>query len=56
MSKLIDKYTYRVEWDNDDKIHIANCLESVALAIAIDFINRFAIGSPICRTIGCITS
>ena len=31
MGKLIDKYTYRVEWDNDDKIHIANCLEFPSL-------------------------
>lgn len=31
MSKLIDKYTYRVEWDEDDKIHVVHCLEFPSL-------------------------
>lgn len=27
MKDLIDKYTYRVEWSEEDKTHIATCLE-----------------------------
>jgi len=28
----IKKYTYRIEWSEDDKIHIARCLEFPSLA------------------------
>ena len=28
---LIDKYTYRVEWSEEDKVHIARCLEFPSL-------------------------
>jgi predicted HicB family RNase H-like nuclease len=31
MIKLIDKYTYRVEWEEEDKVHIAYCLEFPSL-------------------------
>lgn len=27
-----DKYTYRIEWSNDDQLHIARCLEFPSLA------------------------
>jgi predicted HicB family RNase H-like nuclease len=27
----IDKYTYRVEWSEEDKVHIARCLEFPSL-------------------------
>lgn len=26
-NNVIEKYTYRVEWSEDDKVHIARCLE-----------------------------
>jgi predicted HicB family RNase H-like nuclease len=29
---LVDKYTYRVEWSEDDRVHIARCLEFPSLA------------------------
>ncbi|MDR1900833.1 MAG: type II toxin-antitoxin system HicB family antitoxin [Treponema sp.] len=29
--KLIDKYTYRVEWSQEDNVHIARCLEFPSL-------------------------
>ena len=32
MNKIIEKYTYRIEWSEDDKIHIARCLEFPSLA------------------------
>ncbi len=25
--KIIEKYTYRVEWSEEDQLHIARCLE-----------------------------
>ncbi|MBN1115348.1 MAG: type II toxin-antitoxin system HicB family antitoxin [Oligoflexia bacterium] len=28
---MIDKYTYRVEWSEEDKVHLANCLEFPSL-------------------------
>lgn len=31
MGKISDKYTYRVEWDEDDKIHLVHCLEFPSL-------------------------
>jgi predicted HicB family RNase H-like nuclease len=31
-NKLIDKYTYRVEWSEEDGAHIAYCLEFPSLA------------------------
>lgn len=27
MKNLVDKYTYRVEWSEEDGVHIATCLE-----------------------------
>ncbi|MDR0642722.1 MAG: type II toxin-antitoxin system HicB family antitoxin [Treponema sp.] len=30
-NNLIDKYTYRVEWSEEDKVHIARCLEFPSL-------------------------
>jgi predicted HicB family RNase H-like nuclease len=30
-NSLIEKYTYRVEWSEEDKIHIARCLEFPSL-------------------------
>ena len=29
--KIIEKYTYRVEWSEEDKLHIARCLEFPSL-------------------------
>ena len=31
-NKLIEKYTYRVEWSEEDKLHIARCLEFPSLS------------------------
>jgi predicted HicB family RNase H-like nuclease len=31
-NKLIDKYTYRVEWSEEDSAHVASCLEFPSLA------------------------
>jgi predicted RNase H-like HicB family nuclease len=31
-NKLIEKYTYRIEWSEEDKLHIARCLEFPSLA------------------------
>jgi predicted HicB family RNase H-like nuclease len=30
--KLVDKYTYRVEWSKEDNFHIASCLEFPSLS------------------------
>jgi predicted HicB family RNase H-like nuclease len=30
-NSLIDKYTYRVEWSEEDKVHVARCLEFPSL-------------------------
>lgn len=32
MKNRIDKYTYRIEWSEEDKSHIARCLEFPSLA------------------------
>lgn len=32
MNKLIEKYTYRIEWSEEDKTQIARCLEFPSLA------------------------
>ena len=32
MNKIIEKYTYRIEWSEEDKVHIAKCLEFPSLA------------------------
>jgi len=32
IKKLIEKYTYRVEWSEEDNLHIARCLEFPSLA------------------------
>lgn len=29
--KAVDKYTFRVEWSEDDQLHIAHCLEMPSL-------------------------
>ncbi|GHT35715.1 antitoxin HicB [Planctomycetales bacterium] len=31
-NKFVDKYTYRVEWSEEDQTHIARCLEFPSLA------------------------
>ena len=31
-NKIIEKYTYRVEWSEEDQLHIARCLEFPSLA------------------------
>ena len=30
--KIVEKYTYRVEWSEEDQLHIARCLEFPSLA------------------------
>jgi predicted HicB family RNase H-like nuclease len=37
---LVDKYTYRVEWSEEDKVHIARCLEFPSLAAHGDTAGR----------------
>jgi len=32
MNKVIEKYTYRIEWSEEDKTHVARCLEFPSLA------------------------
>lgn len=32
MENLLEKYTYRIEWSEEDKTHIARCLEFPSLA------------------------
>jgi predicted HicB family RNase H-like nuclease len=32
MKDLIDKYTYRIEWSEEDQVYIARCLEFSGLA------------------------
>jgi predicted RNase H-like HicB family nuclease len=32
MKNSIDKYTYRIEWSEDDQCHVARCLEFSSLA------------------------
>jgi predicted HicB family RNase H-like nuclease len=32
MKNLVDKYTYRVEWSQEDQSHIATCLELPSLS------------------------
>ena len=32
MKNIIDKYTYRIEWSEEDKVFIARCLEFPGLA------------------------
>lgn len=31
MKTLLDKYTYRVEWSEEDRVHIGSCLEFPSL-------------------------
>ncbi len=31
-SNMLDKYTYRVEWSEEDSLHIARCLEFPSLS------------------------
>ena len=31
INKIIDKYTYRVEWSEEDKLHLSRCLEFPSL-------------------------
>jgi predicted HicB family RNase H-like nuclease len=42
-NSLIDKYTYRVEWAEDDQTHIARCLE---------FPSLMAHGSTVAKALG----
>jgi predicted RNase H-like HicB family nuclease len=30
---FVDKYTYRIEWSNEDNTHIARCLEFPSIAV-----------------------
>ena len=39
-NKLTDKYTYRVEWSEEDKAHIARCLEFPSLAAHGNTVNK----------------
>ncbi len=32
MNDLIEKYTYRIEWSEEDNTHISRCLEFPSLA------------------------
>jgi predicted HicB family RNase H-like nuclease len=32
MDKLVDKYTYRIEWSQEDNTHVARCLEFPSLS------------------------
>lgn len=32
MEKIVDKYTYRIEWSEEDQIFIARCMEFSGLA------------------------
>lgn len=32
MEKIVDKYTYRIEWSQEDQVYIARCLEFPGLA------------------------
>ncbi len=31
ISKLVNKYTYKIEWSEEDNLHIASCLEFSSL-------------------------
>ena len=45
--ELIDKYTYRVEWSEEDNTHIAKCLEFPSLmahgATSVDALNELEV-------------
>ena len=32
MKNMVDKYTYRIEWSEEDQVYIARCLEFFGLA------------------------
>ena len=32
MKDIVDKYTYRIEWSEEDQVYIARCLEFLGLA------------------------
>lgn len=32
MDRLVDKYTYRIEWSEEDNTHVARCLEFPSLS------------------------
>ena len=40
MKNSIDKYTYRIEWSEDDQCHVARCLEFPSLAAHGDTIEE----------------
>ncbi len=40
MKKLLEKYTYRIEWSEEDNTHIARCLEFPSLAAHGDTIEK----------------
>jgi predicted HicB family RNase H-like nuclease len=44
LSELVDKYTYRVEWSEFDKAHIAVCLEFPSLS-AVETTTQRALAS-----------
>jgi predicted RNase H-like HicB family nuclease len=39
-NRLVDKYTYRVEWSEEDNAHIARCLEFPSLMAHGDTPNK----------------
>jgi len=40
MKNNIEKYTYRIEWSEDDNCHVARCLEFPSLAAHGDTIEE----------------
>lgn len=40
MQKDIEKYTYRIEWSEEDQVHIARCLEFPSLSAHGDTIEK----------------
>ncbi len=40
MKRLLEKYTYRIEWSEEDNTHIARCLEFPSLAAHGDTIEE----------------
>ena len=40
MQKDIEKYTYRIEWSEEDHVHVARCLEFPSLSAHGDTIDK----------------
>jgi predicted RNase H-like HicB family nuclease len=38
--KMIEKYTYRIEWSEEDQCHVARCLEFPSLAAHGDTVEK----------------